>query len=543
MPRMSGGSAATTPAPVRARFLLLTVVLELGARLTLLGSALALFSSAVELRHAAGLAGVASLLGLVRTAWRAAALRVHIEALYGALVRAVARKSTPSLVANREHGQAAGLVDALYEVAALRAITLPDAIGSIGAVLFLLAVVALRLGPLWLAIGGGLAAGLLLLFTPARRAARRARERGWKAHVTSAKLFEALVFGSAELRSSGLDAVAGRALDEQGRALARAERAGVRLGVVTAALPAALALGLVIVPRELVLDLFGERAGEVAVLAGTGVSFSLTVVASLEAIARSRPVRDTLAAFIGPDGAHLALAPLAPAAATPETVAAVRIQRIEARGLCVRHDGAERDTPSGLDLTLERPGGAAIVGPNGSGKTTALLALAGLVPARAGELRVNEQLPSPDAWEALRSRMLLIPQLPFVVADETLAWHIGLFGTLRVDEARVCEALRQLGLAGLEARAAARGLAVGDLPMGELSGGEQRRVALARALVHERDLILVDEPEAGLDPEGRAVVENLLGDLAKSHLVVVVAHDPSVVPASFVRVEAGSSPR
>lgn len=522
---------------MRARFLLFTVLLELGARLTLVASALALFTSSVELRHAAALAAVASVLGLVRTAWRASALRLHIEALYAALVAAVAGKSTPSLLANREHGQAAGLVDALYEVAALRAVTLPDAIGSLGAVLFLLGVVLLRLGPLWLAIGGGLAAGLLLLFTPARRAARRARERGWRAHVTSAKLFEALVFGSAELRSSGLDGAAGRALHAQGEALARAERAGVRLGVVTAALPAALALGLVIVPRDLVLGLFGERGGEVAVLAGTGVSFSLTLVSSLEAIARSRPVRDTLSSFAGPEAGRLQLQPVSAAPPASAALEGPAVETISARELCVRHEGADRDTPRDLTFSLDGPGGVAIVGPNGSGKSTALLAIAGLIAPRSGTIRINGQPPTASDWAAFRARMLLIPQLPFVVADETLAWHIDLFGTRRADEARIDQALQRMGLGGLEARAAARGIALRDLPMGELSGGEQRRAAFARALVHDADVILVDEPEAGLDRAGRAAVEKLLAQLAQTHRVVLVAHDPSVVPASFTRVE------
>ncbi|NUP07086.1 MAG: ATP-binding cassette domain-containing protein [Polyangiaceae bacterium] len=526
---------------VRARLLLLpTVLLELGARLTLFGSLFALFSSVDAVRHAALLAALASVAAFIRTWWRGTLLGLHIDALYDRVIRAVAAKPTAALTSNREHGQAAALVDAIYEVATLNAVSVPDFFGCLGAVGVVLVVVALRFGVVWLGVGALVAVALLVAFAPARRAAQRARERGWRSHMRTAKLLDTLIFGSAELRASGRATAMGRKLAAEGNIVATAERSGVRLGAITAVIPAVLAAALLALPSSWLGELFGSRSGEVAVLAGVGLSYGLTLVSAAEAITRSAPVRATLNGFIGEDGGP-DVAPMGTqrADSNGSDDGAEPITNLELAAVSVRYEGATTDTPQGLSFSLDR-GGLALVGPNGAGKTTALLAAIGLVPIRAGSVRLNGSEAVGPSWERLRRRAILIAQRPHVVPDEDVAWHVGLFGTAPVDGDKLAKALDRVGLAGLRSRAEAQQRSVSALPMGELSGGEQRRVALARALVHEVDLVLVDEPEAGLDHDGRLLVGKLLHELAQVRLVLVVAHDTAVVPPSFARVDLGA---
>jgi ABC-type Mn2+/Zn2+ transport system ATPase subunit len=99
-------------------------------------------------------------------------------------------------------------------------------------------------------------------------------------------------------------------------------------------------------------------------------------------------------------------------------------------------------------------------------------------------------------------------------------------------------ALEELGLGDvLRRRAKRKGCDPLDLPMGELSGGEQRRVLLARALASDARLLLLDEPEAGLDEASRKRLHELLGRKASQKMVVIVAHHHSVVPETFQCVQ------
>ncbi len=522
---------------MRARLLFVTVLLEIGSRLTPFAAVLALFGASADVAMAAALGVVACAAIAARTWLRARVLHREIGALYDRVLSAVEQKPTTSLVTNREHGQGGAIADAIYDVALVHAVVLPDLIGAAVSLAFVLAVVASRLGPAWLLVGALAALFLVALFAPARRAARRAREKGWAAHMRVAKLFDTLLLGAAELRASGRQRDMARAIAEEARTVSRMEARGMLLGAITATVPALFALLLLAIPRSFLGSVLGPRLGEASVLAAAGVSFGLAAVAGLESLVRGAPVRTTLDRFLAPlpplsfGGTALVGRGEQPRA-EPEAIRVIRFA-----GVAVRHAGAEIDTPSDLSFHVER-GGVALVGPNGVGKSTALLALLGLVDLARGEVAINGTRPAPERWPGLRARMLLLPQRPHVVPDEPIGWHIGLFGTSSIDDRRLVAALDEVGLrARLEGRATARGCAVADLPMGELSGGEQRRVLLCRSLLHDVDVVLFDEPEAGLDQEGRGRVEKLLERLATTCIVVVVAHDESIVPESYQRLD------
>jgi tungstate transport system ATP-binding protein len=186
---------------------------------------------------------------------------------------------------------------------------------------------------------------------------------------------------------------------------------------------------------------------------------------------------------------------------------------LELRRLSYRANG--KRVIDELDLTIEEPGITVIMGPNGAGKSVLLRLMHGLIAPTAGEVlwggrRLDREL---------ARRQAMVFQKPVLLRRSAAAniWHaLGLRGLRRGDRAiRVGDALK---LAGLETRAAT--------PARALSGGEQQRLCLARALSLEPDVLLLDEPTASLDPASTLAIEELLIDAQRRGIkIVVVTHD------------------
>lgn len=163
----------------------------------------------------------------------------------------------------------------------------------------------------------------------------------------------------------------------------------------------------------------------------------------------------------------------------------------------------------------------ALVGPNGSGKTTLLTLLAFLARPTAGEVRFDG---APVAWHraplrALRREVTLVHQTPYLfigTVAENVTLGLAQRGTpAEVRRAAVREALEEVGLPGFEGRDA-RGI----------SGGEARRVALARALVLRPRVLLLDEPLANLDRASTAAIEQVIARFPRDGRTVIVStHD------------------
>ncbi len=186
---------------------------------------------------------------------------------------------------------------------------------------------------------------------------------------------------------------------------------------------------------------------------------------------------------------------------------------LEVEGLA-RHYG-EREALSGVSLSLGEGGTLVVFGPNGAGKTTLLRVLATLLRPHAGDVRVlGSTLPS-EAW-AVRGRVGLLGHEPLLYrelsARENLRFHARLHG---VDGARVEELLESL-------RMSTRG----DEPLRTLSRGMVQRVAVARAVLHDPELLLLDEPHSNLDPAAVELVAPLIGK-ASARTRVICSHDPS----------------
>ncbi|MBM3613023.1 MAG: metal ABC transporter ATP-binding protein [Alphaproteobacteria bacterium] len=190
-----------------------------------------------------------------------------------------------------------------------------------------------------------------------------------------------------------------------------------------------------------------------------------------------------------------------------------------------------RDRPVLWDIDLDVPPGvmAAIVGPNGAGKSTLLKAALGLVPPVSGHVRFFGR-----PYAQARRRVAYVPQrasvdwdFPATARDVVMMGLYGRLGWLRrpgrAERARADAALGAVGMADFARR-----------QIGELSGGQQQRVFIARALVQEADLILLDEPMAGVDAvTERAIVAILKGLRDQGRTIVVVHHDLQTVRAYF----------
>jgi len=169
------------------------------------------------------------------------------------------------------------------------------------------------------------------------------------------------------------------------------------------------------------------------------------------------------------------------------------------------------------DVSLELEAGRTLVvfGPNGAGKTTLLRMLATLLRPHAGEVHVLGRPLPEDGW-AVRGRIGFLGHEALLYRElsgrENLRFHARLH---RVAARRVDEVLDAVGMTARS----------GD-PVAELSRGMVQRLAIARAVLHEPDLLLLDEPLANLDPAAAAQVAPLIGP-GSGRTRVVTSHDPT----------------
>jgi heme exporter protein A len=186
---------------------------------------------------------------------------------------------------------------------------------------------------------------------------------------------------------------------------------------------------------------------------------------------------------------------------------------LEVEGLS-RHYG-EREALSDVSLSLAHGRTLVVFGPNGAGKTTLLRVLATLLRPHSGSISVlGRKLPE-EAW-AIRGHVGLLGHEPLLyrelTARENLRFHARLHG---VAEERVRELLEAIAMG---ARA--------NEPLRTLSRGMVQRVAVARAVLHDPELLLLDEPHSNLDPAAVELVAPLIG-AASQRTRVICSHDPS----------------
>lgn len=163
----------------------------------------------------------------------------------------------------------------------------------------------------------------------------------------------------------------------------------------------------------------------------------------------------------------------------------------------------ETEIIRGLNLTLSSGAPTVLLGPNGSGKSTLIRLAMGLLTPTSGRI----------AWGGRAQpgeRLAMVFQRP-VMLRRTAAANVA-YALPRRDDARVAELLAQVGLGALA-----------DRPARKLSGGEQQRLALARALARDPEILFLDEPTASLDPAAAKGVEDIIRAVAASGVKIVMA--------------------
>ena len=187
-----------------------------------------------------------------------------------------------------------------------------------------------------------------------------------------------------------------------------------------------------------------------------------------------------------------------------------------------------------VSLTIDPHDFVALVGSNGAGKSTLVKGMLGLVAVQQGSVRLFGR-PSADFDQ--RWRIGYVPQrqtaggpIAATVREVVVSGRLPRSGLLRwgsADDRRAVDAaMQRVGIDNLARR-----------PVHQLSGGQQRRVLIARALASEAELLVLDEPTAGVDVDAQAAVVDVLGELSRSGVTVaVVTHDLEPFAAHLTRV-------
>jgi ATP-binding cassette, subfamily C, bacterial CydD len=397
-------------------------------------------------------------------------------------------------------------------------------IAGILAVPAVVALLAVEIGPgvlVPIGVAGLVGAGVILAASP------RVEATWTSAWERSRALFTALASGyegAVDLRAHGRAPAHAERLRTEVRAWSSAEgRARVysafstwgAFGATLAAGAAAVALGGGRVEAH------DHDAYRTSLLVLAAIPTLQTLIGGVGSLLAAR---DDLAAA----GRQLSLAEAATDAESDDPIDATAEIRLEGVGYTYP---AGPGTPrvvalDGASLTLPPRGSVAVTGPNGAGKTTLIHVLLGVVRPDRGRVLVGGREARLDN-RRFRARVAYLSQRPFEIAEGTLADNLRAFDA-SIADGRLVEGLQEVALLDVLRARAGSDAGVLSLPYAALSRGQARRVMLARALLRDADLLVLDEPEAHLDPASVAELEAILRRVARERRVVAVVHDPDL---------------
>ena len=184
----------------------------------------------------------------------------------------------------------------------------------------------------------------------------------------------------------------------------------------------------------------------------------------------------------------------------------------------LRKSYGDNEVVRGLDFAISRGECFGLLGPNGAGKTTTLRCCLGLTDPNAGAITLVGE-PVPKAAREARVRVGVVPQMDNLDPDFTVVENLRIYGRyFRVPDALLHERIpRLLEFAGLSTK--------GTSSIRTLSGGMKRRLTLARALINDPELLILDEPTTGLDPQARHLIwDGLRQLLTQGKTILLTTH-------------------
>jgi len=224
--------------------------------------------------------------------------------------------------------------------------------------------------------------------------------------------------------------------------------------------------------------------------------------------------------------------------ASDGTIVAPPLRTIALAGVRVDYQGRDRPALDAIDLTLPVGSLTVLAGPSGAGKSTLADVLGGLLAPDSGALMLDGRALAPGERLAWRERVAYVQQEPVL-------FHASLRENLRwaapeASEADMAEALRAASAEFALALPGGLDTLVGDVGR-QLSGGERQRIVLARALLGDPALLILDEPASALDPANEAAIAAAVARLRGRMTIVVIGHRGPLTEAAdrTVRLEAG----
>ncbi len=523
--------------PHRERLALaVSVALGLAERVALAGAALALLPAprdaasgdGARVGLAVGLALASAGLYAGRRLLRASA-RIQIEAeLQRRAVRAVlARHPFEPRVRGEPDAQTLA-VEGAYAGAVLAAEAAPGAASDAAASCVVAAMLVATQPARVIALGLLALAVALVAAAVARRRMQRVEREVLATYEPVMEHLRAAIGGAVEIVTRGAAPAHLTATDlavaAHARAATRADRMGALLG------RAPLALGVGAVAAVLVADGTAARALR------EGTSWGAPAWAgSAVAIAAALP------AFVGAlvgimlvTRGEIAFSPMAawlrrPAAPAPSIE---KEKKIDASAPIVWSDvhaaypAATGEALAGVTFAWSPDKVLVVLGANGAGKSTLLRTLLGLVDVTSGAVTIGGEALDPAQASRLRARAAYLPQEPWL-GDQCSVRQAFQWLERDASDDAITAALARVGL--LEALRA-KGEAL-DVRVSELSAGQRQRVALARVLMRDADVLLLDEPDTNLDARGVELVAELLLARAETSRVAVAAHSPRLIAA------------
>jgi len=210
---------------------------------------------------------------------------------------------------------------------------------------------------------------------------------------------------------------------------------------------------------------------------------------------------------------------------------------IRVENVSTTYEGERRPAIRDVNLTLDQNELVYVVGPNAAGKTTLLETINGLQPVSKGQVFVFG-LEVRTCGNVVRQEIGYVPQdfmvgplEPYTALDVVMMGRYGKMGVLRRPEKDDFEkTMKAMGSIGVDELA--------DRPVGKLSGGQQQKVMISRALAKEPKILLLDEPFSNLDPNSRQEIPALVSHLHEERKMttIIVTHDVRQIPKQCLRV-------